>query len=64
MCKYTPWTIPQSKWTPLLPGIEITLEIKQELRDAINDFDGTNLNKRLEKFNTRISAETMNTVVY
>lgn len=57
--KYTPWTIPQSDWTPVLEGVDINAAVLQELTDAVNNFDRSKLDKRLRAFDTSISNETM-----
>lgn len=57
--KYTPWTIPQSDWTPVLEGVDINDEVRQELSEAVKNFDRSELDKRLSAFDTSISNETM-----
>lgn len=57
--KYTPWTIPQSDWTPVLEGVVIDEETHQELTDAVKSFDRSELDKRLSVFDTQVSNETM-----
>ncbi len=47
---YTPWTIPQSAWTPVLPGVVITPELECELIRFVRDFDDTELKNRLKTF--------------
>jgi len=57
--KYTPWTIPQSDWTPVLTGVEIDEETRQELTEAVRDFDKSDLDERLRAYDTKVSNETM-----
>jgi len=57
--KYTPWTIPQSDWTPVLEGVDIDDATRQELTEAVRDFDTSELDERLSAFDTSISNETM-----
>ncbi len=57
--KYTPWTIPQTDWTPILEGIEIDEATRQELAEAVRRFDTSELDKRLRTFDTTVSNETM-----
>lgn len=57
--KYTPWTIPQSDWTPVFEGVDINDEVRQELTEAVKNFDRSELDKRLRAFDTSISNETM-----
>ncbi len=51
---YTPWTIPQSAWTPVLPGVVITPELECELIRFVRDFDDTELKNRLKTFENNI----------
>jgi len=57
--KYTPWTIPESDWTPVLEGVTIDAEMRQELADAVKQFDSTELEERLRAYDTQVSNETM-----
>lgn len=57
--KYTPWTIPQSDWTPVLEGVVIDEETCQELADTVKSFDRSELDERLSVFDTQVSNETM-----
>ena len=57
--KYTPWNIPQSDWTPVLEGVEINEATRQELTDAVKNFDNTELDERLRAYDTKVSNETM-----
>lgn len=61
--KYTPWTIPQSDWTPVLAGVEINDITREELTRAIQDFDKTELDKRLSSYNIKITNETMSKLI-
>lgn len=57
--KYTPWNIPHEDWTPVLAGVEIDDATRQELTDAVKNFDKSELDERLRAYETKVSNETM-----
>ncbi len=61
--KYTPWNIPQSSWTSMFDDIEIDSNTRQELVDAIREFDSTELDKRLRAYEIQITNETMSRLI-
>lgn len=56
--RYTLWTIPQSEWTPILPDVVITPELKKELAELVRSYNDTALKERLKMFNNKINYET------
>ncbi len=61
--KYTPWTIPQSDWSSVLDQVNIDSDTRQELVDAIKQFDRTALNERVRAYETQVTNETMSKLV-
>lgn len=57
--EFTPWNIPQSDWTLVLEGVDIDEQTRQELTDAVRNFDRTELDERLRTFDITVSNETM-----
>ncbi len=61
--KFTPWTIPQSDWSPVLDDVDIGRVSRQELVEALEQSDNNALKERLRAFETQVSNETMSKLV-